>query len=134
MLNKLYSEGWLLINRLFVKKKRVYLKQTCFPRHFRAAVLWDIQQLYYVFSLFLYSFGSLYIICIIWDLRFVENIENKNQSPEINFVAIRNTAWDAVISPVWKFCGKAQFPHSFGQIAQNYTQSVSLQKISTLGN
>ena len=30
------------------------------------------------------------------------------------------TAKNTVISPnflVWKFCGEAQFPHSFGQIA-----------------
>ena len=37
------------------------------------------------------------------------------------------TAKNTVISPnflVWKFRGKAQFPHSFGQIAQNYAETV----------
>ena len=48
-----------------------------------------------------------------------------------------NIAKNTVISPdflVWKFCGKAQFPHSFGRIAQNYAETVSLHKISTPGN
>ena len=41
------------------------------------------------------------------------------------------------ISPnflVWKFCGKAQFSHSFGQFAQNYAETVPFHKISTPGN
>ena len=45
-----------------------------------------------------------------------------------------NTAKNTVISPnfmVWKFCGKAQFPHSFGRIAQNYVETVPFHKIST---
>ena len=49
------------------------------------------------------------------------------------YVAAKNS----VISPnylVWKFCGKAQFPHSVGQIAQNYAESVSFYKISIPGN
>ena len=29
---------------------------------------------------------------------------------------------------VWKFCGKAQFPHSFGQIVRNYAETMPLQK------
>ena len=32
------------------------------------------------------------------------------------------------------FCGKAQFQHSFGQIAQNYAEAVPFHKISTPGN
>ena len=42
-----------------------------------------------------------------------------------------------VISPdflVWKFCGKVQFPHSFGQFTQNYAEAVPFYKISTPGN
>ena len=35
---------------------------------------------------------------------------------------------------VWKFCGKAQFPHSFGRIAQRYAKSVPFHKISTQEN
>ena len=41
-----------------------------------------------------------------------------------------------VISPnflVGKFCGKAQFPYSFGWIAQNYV-TVAFHKISTPEN
>ena len=37
------------------------------------------------------------------------------------------TAQNTVISPnflVWKFCGKAQFLHSFGRIAQNDAETV----------
>ena len=47
------------------------------------------------------------------------------------------TAKNTAISPnflVWKFCGKKQFPHSFGQIARNYVETVSFHKISTPGN
>ena len=35
---------------------------------------------------------------------------------------------------VWKFCGKVQFLHSFGRIAQNYAETVPFHKISTPGN
>ena len=35
---------------------------------------------------------------------------------------------------VWKFCGKVQFLHSFGQIAQNYAETVPFHKISTSEN
>ena len=47
------------------------------------------------------------------------------------------TVKSTVIPPnflVWKFCGKAQFPHSFGQIARNYAESVPFHKISIPGN
>ena len=50
---------------------------------------------------------------------------------------IRLTVKNAVISPnflVWKFCGKAQFSHSFGRIARNYPETVAFCKISTPGN
>ena len=39
-----------------------------------------------------------------------------------------------VISPnflVWKFCEKAQFPHSFGEIARNYAETVPFHKFHT---
>ena len=45
----------------------------------------------------------------------------------------RVTAKNPVISPnflVWKFCGKAQFPHSFGRFAPNYAETESFHKIS----
>ena len=42
----------------------------------------------------------------------------------------------AIISDflVWKFCGKAQFPHSFGRFARNCAETVPFRKISTPGN
>ena len=48
------------------------------------------------------------------------------------------TAENTVISPnflVWKFCGKPQFPHSFGRIARIYAETVFPQnvQIRTLG-
>ena len=48
------------------------------------------------------------------------------------YITVKNT----VIPPnflVWKFCGKAQFPHSFGRIAQNYAETVPFHKISIPG-
>ena len=48
-----------------------------------------------------------------------------------------NTAKNTLILPnflVWKFCGKAQFPHSFWQLARNYAETVPFHKISTTGN
>ena len=47
------------------------------------------------------------------------------------------TAKNTVIPPnflVWKFCGKAQFPHSFGQIARNYAETLPFHKICVPGN
>ena len=44
------------------------------------------------------------------------------------------TAKNTVISPnflVWKFCGKAQFPHSFGRFARNYAETVFPQDFHT---
>ena len=35
---------------------------------------------------------------------------------------------------VWKFCGKAQFPHSFGWFTQNCEETVPFHKISTPWN
>ena len=42
-------------------------------------------------------------------------------------------AKNTVIAPnflVWKFCGKAQFPHSFWRFAWKYVETVPLNKIS----
>ena len=47
------------------------------------------------------------------------------------------TTKNAVISPnflVCKFCGKTQFPHSFGRIDRNYAETVPFYKISTPGD
>ena len=35
---------------------------------------------------------------------------------------------------VWKFCAKAEFPHSFGRFARNYVETLPLHKISIPGN
>ena len=46
-------------------------------------------------------------------------------------------AKNTVISPnflAWKVCGKAQFPHSFRWIAQNFTETEHFHKISTPEN
>ena len=46
-------------------------------------------------------------------------------------------AKNTVILPdflVCKFCGKAQFSHSFGRFARNYAETVPFHKISTPGN
>ena len=34
---------------------------------------------------------------------------------------------------MWKFCGNAQFRHSFGRLALNYAETVHFHKISTPG-
>ena len=47
------------------------------------------------------------------------------------------TSQNTVISPnflVWKFFGKAQFPHSFGRFARNCVVTVPFHKISTPRN
>ena len=52
-------------------------------------------------------------------------------------LSISITVKNAIISPNFlmrKFCGKAQFPHSFGRIARNYAETVLFHKISTPGN
>ena len=44
---------------------------------------------------------------------------------------------NTLISPkflVWKFCRKAEFPHSFGWIAGNYAETVPFYKIWTQEN
>ena len=53
--------------------------------------------------------------------------QNRNRSIFIRCL----TASNPVISPnfmVWKFCGKAQFPHSFGRFARNYAETVPFHK------
>ena len=50
-------------------------------------------------------------------------------SPFSRFFTSKNT----IILPnflVWKFCGKAQFPHCFRRIARNFTETVTFHKIS----
>ena len=47
------------------------------------------------------------------------------------------TTKNTVISPnflMWKLCGKAQFPQSFGRFAQNFAETLPFHKISIPGN
>ena len=56
---------------------------------------------------------------------------------EIANKASINTAQNTSISLnflMWRFCGKVQFLHSFGQIAQYYVETVFFHKISIPGN
>ena len=60
-------------------------------------------------------------------------LEVLNNDMDLNTSTGKNT----VISPnflVWKFCGKAQFLHSFGPFARNHAETVPLCKISTPAN
>ena len=55
----------------------------------------------------------------------------------LDYLNIIITTKNTVITPnfiVWKFCGKAQFPHSFGRFARNYAETMPFHKISTPGN
>ena len=51
------------------------------------------------------------------------------------YVRAINAAKNTVISPnfqVWKFCGKTQFPHNFGQVARNYFRIISSESPETM--
>ena len=59
------------------------------------------------------------------------NIKQKGRQPIVpsspNHLLVTYTAKNTVISPtflVWKICGKAQFPHSFGRFTRNYMETV----------
>ena len=39
-----------------------------------------------------------------------------------------------ILEILWEFCGKAQFPHSFGRFSRNHAKTISFHKISTPGN
>ena len=63
--------------------------------------------------------------------------QKERLNPVTSNVAIAYTAKNTVISTnflVWKFCGKAQFPHSFGRISLKYAEIVPFHKYSTPGN
>ena len=83
--------------------------------------------------------GSHYLLMILirlliyWlDRRYLERISG------FSGLSTRNLYCEkTVISPdfvMWKFCGKAQLPHSFGRITRNYVETVPFHKISTPGN
>ena len=71
--------------------------------------------------------------CYLVELKALANGINGTKSHK----AITFTAKNTVISPnflVWKFCGKAQFPHSFGRFTRNYAKTVPFHKIPIPGN
>ena len=66
---------------------------------------------------------------------------NSNRRKKLKLIPKSFTNWytvkNAVISPnflVWKFCRKAQFPHSFRRISWNYAETVPFHKIYAPGN
>ena len=61
----------------------------------------------------------------------------KSKSEDIRESQNLSTAKNTVISPnflVWKFCGKTQFPYSFGRTIRNYAETVPFHKIFTSGS
>ena len=65
------------------------------------------------------------------------SVSSCNEIKYCRKVADCSTAKSTAISSdflVWKFCGKAQFPHSFGRFARNCAETVPFRKISTPGN
>ena len=74
------------------------------------------------------SFSSCFSFCCMVSLGF--------QTVSFLYLQI-NTGKNPVISPnllVWKFCGNAQFPHSFGRFTRTYAETVFFHRISTPGN
>ena len=68
-----------------------------------------------------------------WDSYDSEAVNNCSHTSSHAVHRTKNT----VILPnflVWKFCGKAQFPHSFGRFTWNYVETVPFHKISTPRN
>ena len=66
-----------------------------------------------------------------------QNFMETEPSVKSPFQKKKNTAKNIVVPPnflVWKFCGKAQYPQSFGRIARNSAGTVPLHKTSTSGN
>ena len=75
--------------------------------------------------------------------QFVRRSSSKGKSfklfsfPLTHFAPMCLSSKNTVISPdfqVWKFCGRAQFPYSFGWFARNYVETVPFCKISTPRN
>ena len=63
----------------------------------------------------------------------VNQRENNDSSQSKESTTSKNT----LVSPnflVWKFYGKAQFLHSFGQFTRDYAETVPFYKISTAEN
>ena len=87
-----------------------------------------------LFFLFPYKYYFLYILSIfLWkeknDLEFVKRKLRKIYFDRQKIFNAKNTK----LSPnflEWEYCGKAQFPHSFGRITRNYAETVLFHKIS----
>ena len=83
------------------------------------------------------------LILLLFTLSWWRFLSYRNQSFDLMCTLFKCTlfcvltAKNAVTSPeflVWKFCGKAQFPRSFGWFARNYAETVPFRKISTPEN
>ena len=81
--------------------------------------------------------GKLHFLCRVrWKMNISNHFMIVLHTGYLLFVALHfyvYTTKNTVISPnflVWKFCGKAQFPHCFRRIARNYTETVTFHKIS----
>ena len=87
--------------------------------------------------------------CSAWHPNLTKKLKHRTQTAHNNCMrfclqldklkqmSYENTAKNTIISTnflVWKFCGKAQFRHSFGLIAGNYAKTVPFHKIWTPGN
>ena len=72
------------------------------------------------YALYMEEFSSDFFRAVIAVLKMFANTA-KNTIILLNFL-------------VWKFCGKAQFPLSFGQFIRNYAETVPFHEISTSGN
>ena len=69
--------------------------------------------------------------------RLQQKLLTLQQSHQCFKISRHSHCENSVISPnflVWKFCGKAHFPHSFGLFARNYEETVFFHKISTPGS
>ena len=69
-------------------------------------------------------------LCVSW-WRLIESYWELMKVRKLNIIINHNTVKNTVNSPdflVWKFSGKAQFPHDFGRIAQNYAETVPFCK------
>ena len=64
------------------------------------------------------------------NIFFPKKFNEKSKYPKTDRANI--TAKNTIVSPdyvVWKFCGKTQFPHSFGRFALNYAEAVPFRKL-----
>ena len=79
----------------------------------------------------------LYYGCLLVKVQLTKSAKLISGHSKWFIMPMTNIAKNIVISPnflVWKFCGKEQFPHSFGRFARNYTETVPFHKISTPRN